>query len=123
MGIADAVWDVLSKSLSVTRLRTIRYEEVTLPNGLALSGSLGDFAVVYELHVYPRRAHAMGEPMPHCFMPNPRQRETRQCPAHPFLASCLRSVRAQEREPFSGIRTGCTRSKAVLGASHAEPSP
>ena len=114
--LGDAVGDVLVKSLFVTRLRTIKNEEVTIPNGLVLGGqvvnysnaanrrelvlttevgigydvhwrkveehlkeaaaqppgiladpepfvwpkSLGDFAVVYELHAYTDRADKMG---------------------------------------------------------------
>ena len=42
--IGDATGDVLSKSLFVTRLRTIYNEEVTIPNGSVLSGKVVNYS-------------------------------------------------------------------------------
>lgn len=44
VAIGDAVGDVLSKSLFVTRLRTIYNEEITIPNGLVLSGKVVNYS-------------------------------------------------------------------------------
>ena len=41
--IGDAVGDVLVKSLFVTRLRTIANEEITIPNGVVLSGQIVNY--------------------------------------------------------------------------------
>ena len=42
--IGDAVGDVLAKSLFVTRLRTIKNEEITVPNGLVLGGQVVNYS-------------------------------------------------------------------------------
>lgn len=42
--IGDSVGDVLAKSLFVTRLRTIKNEEVTIPNGVVLGGQTINFS-------------------------------------------------------------------------------
>lgn len=42
--IGDAVGDVIEKTLLVTRLRTIKNVEVTIPNAIALSGSILNYS-------------------------------------------------------------------------------
>ncbi len=42
--IGDAEGDVLAKSLFVTRLRTIKNEEITVPNGLVLGGMVVNYS-------------------------------------------------------------------------------
>ncbi|MCP5112110.1 MAG: mechanosensitive ion channel [bacterium] len=48
--IGETVGDVLEKTLFVTRLRTIKNEEVTVPNGVVLAGRILNFSAVAETH-------------------------------------------------------------------------
>ena len=63
------------------------------------------------------------EPMPRSFTPSPQEREIPQRLGRRFLRSCPGRASVRRRESFSGHGSGCTWSKAVLGASHAESTP